>query len=59
MKRFNYIQNIGKCRHVINFHDGEKTHADGSPFYDVRIFGSKRTAHKFMRDLVANGYAEN
>lgn len=58
MKSFNHMQSIGKCRHVINFHDGEKTHADGSPFYDARIFGNKRAAQQFMRSLLAAGYSE-
>lgn len=59
MKCFNYMQNVGKCRHVVNFHDGEKTHADGSPFYDVRIFNNKQATHQFMRELIAAGYVED
>lgn len=58
MKTFYYSQNIGKCRHIINFNDGVKTHSDGSPFYDVKVFGNKRELHKFMRCLIADGYIE-
>ena len=33
MKPCYHIQsNIGKAKHVVNFHDGHKTHKDGSPF---------------------------
>ena len=59
MKCFYYLQNVGKCRHVVNFHDGIKTHLDGSPFYDVTIFSNKRAAHRFMRGLIADGYTED
>ena len=59
MRLFNYMQNVGKCRHVISFYDGLKTHSDGSAFFDVRIFSSKREAHRFMRGLIAAGYAKD
>lgn len=58
MKAFCYRQNVGKSRHVISHHDGEKTHKDGSPFFDVAIFGRKRDAEKFMESLRVAGYAE-
>ena len=51
MKNY-YVQfGIGKCRYVVNFHDGVKTHADGSEFYDVRIFGNKRDLSAFVAEL--------
>jgi hypothetical protein len=56
LKTFNRTQNIGKARHVVNFHDGEKTHKDNSPFFDVEIFKRKREADKFVKGLIAAGY---
>lgn len=55
-KTFNVMAGIGKARHVVSFHDGVKTHKDHSPFFDVRVFGSKRSAAKFMKDLASEGY---
>lgn len=46
----------GKIRYTVNFHDGEKVHGDGSPFYDVRIFKNKVKKAEFVSQLVANGY---
>lgn len=58
MKSFRYRQNIGKARHVVSFHDGEKTHKDGSPFFDMSIFVRKCDAEKFIKDLRIAGYVE-
>lgn len=58
MKSFRYRQNIGKARHVVSFHGGVKAHKDGSPFFDMSIFGRKRDAEKFMKDLRVAGYVE-
>jgi hypothetical protein len=49
-------ENIGKSRYVISFHDGIKTHKDGSPFFDIHIESNKRGAHKFMKALKSEGY---
>ena len=48
--------NVGKARYVVSFHDGVKTHKDGSPFFDMRIFSAKRAMQKFVRDLESQGY---
>lgn len=58
MADYHVQYNVGRCRYVVNFHDGEKTHADGSPFYDVRIFGSKRDLARFTSELRRAGYEE-
>lgn len=55
-KTYRYTQNVGKARHVVSFHDGAKLHRDGSPFFDLRVFGRKRDAELFMRDLRRGGY---
>lgn len=51
--------NVGKSRYVVNHHDGRKTHSDGSPFYDVTIFSSKRKLDSFVKELRGRGYAED
>lgn len=55
---FYLMTGIGKARYVVNYHNGVKTHKDGSPFYDIALFGNKRKAQAFMRDLRAQGYQE-
>ena len=58
MKDYNVRTNIGAARYVVNFHDGVKTHADGSPFYDCHIIGNKRDLARFTRELRRVGYVE-
>lgn len=54
----NYYEqdNIGRAKYTVSFHDGAKTHRDGSPFYDLRIFKNLRARRAFVRQLVAQGY---
>lgn len=56
IKSFSIMQNIGKCRYVVNFHDGVKTHHDGSPFFDVHVVSNKRALQRFVKGLKADGY---
>lgn len=56
--KYNITSNIGKAKHVVNFHDGDKNHDDGSPFYDIRIFTSKRKMGLFVSQLRKAGYTE-
>jgi hypothetical protein len=57
-KNYYVMYGIGKCRYVVNFHDGEKTHTDGSEFYDVHIVSNKRELSGFVAELRASGYSE-
>lgn len=57
-KGYYLSENIGRSRYVVNFHDGVKTHKDGSPFYDIEVFSNKKNAEGFMKDLVRKGYKE-
>lgn len=41
-------QNIGKSKYIISWHDGSKYHADGSPFYDIKIFKNKLVKELFI-----------
>jgi len=56
--KFYEMFNVGRARYVVNFHDGTKTHSDGSPFYDIRIFGNKKDKARFVKSLLAKGYTE-
>ena len=42
MKKYTVQFNIGHAKYVVNYHGGEKFHKDGSPFYDIAIFNSKK-----------------
>ena len=54
MKYFNRQFGIGKSKYIINFHDGEKKHKDGSNFFDIAIF-SKDDSFLFVGNIVFNG----
>jgi len=56
MKRFNVQYGIGKSKYVVNFHDGEKKHRDGSDFYDIAIFKNKKDLNGFIAGLSNDGY---
>ena len=56
VKQFNEMRNVGKCRYVVNYHDGVKLHKDGSPFYDLSIFSNRRDNDKFVKSLLRDGY---
>jgi len=59
MQKEYYLQhNIGKAKYLVSFHDGVKTHKDGSEFYDIRIFRNKPDTKAFMKELSNKGYKE-
>ena len=55
-KEYYLMENIGRAKYVVNFHDGVKTHKDGSAFYDIRIFRNRPDAETFMNELARKGY---
>lgn len=57
-KVFNTRFNIGKAKYVINFHDGIKTHADGSPFFEIECFSNKKKFLDAKKEMVKNGFLE-
>lgn len=57
-KVFNTQMGIGKAKYVVNFHDGKKTHKDGSEFYDIGIFKNKNDFEDFQEKLRGQGYTE-
>jgi hypothetical protein len=56
MKTFYVMHNVGRSRYVVNFHNGYKSHDDGSPFFDIEIFKSKKALTEFTKDLLTIGY---
>jgi hypothetical protein len=58
MKNYYTQQNVGQVRHTVNYHDGVKTHGDGSPFYDMVTCRTKKSLDKIIRDLQKGGYIE-
>ena len=57
-KRYNTMTGVGKAKYVVNFHDGVKTHRDGSSFYDIALFSNKKAFNSFVRGLRKEGYRE-
>ena len=57
-KEYYTMQNVGKCKYVVNYHDGVKLHKDGSKFFDINIFSNKKYLKKFINDLKKNNYKE-
>lgn len=56
MKTF-YIQyNVGKTKYLVNYHNGIKTHNDGSAFFDIAIFKNKNSLASFVTKLLKAGY---
>lgn len=58
-KSFNLMFNIGKAKYVVNHHDGEKKHKDGSPFFDISVFSNKKKRDAFIKGLKSKGFIEN
>jgi len=48
---------MGLRRYVVQFNAG-KYHPDGSPFYDMAIFKSKKAREVYITNLKAQGYKE-
>lgn len=57
-KNYYVRENVGKAKYLLNFHNGVKTHPDGSPFYDIEIFRNKKDLARAIKQLKAEGYAE-
>ena len=55
-KVYNEMYGVGSSKYLVNFHDGEKTHKDGSPFFDIRIFKNKVEKDKFVKELKSKGF---
>lgn len=51
---FNYyvMQNVGSVKYLLNYHDGVKTHDDGSKFYDIECFKNKKKLNARINELL-------
>lgn len=56
MKIYYERHGIGTVKYTVSFHDGKKTHEDGSAFYDIKLFRNKKTLHAFIAKLESDGY---
>ncbi len=54
--KINVMRNIGKCKYVVNYSYGDKTHRDGSEFFDCAIFKSKKAMDQFITSLWTADY---
>jgi hypothetical protein len=57
-KTFYTQNNIGTAKYVVSYHNGVKKHRDGSPFFDIAIFRSKKKLRDFVKGLTDAGYKE-
>ena len=55
-KRYYQQDRVGSAKYVINYHDGKKTHKDGSDFFDIQTFKNKKDLAKFVNTLHKAGY---
>ena len=44
-------QNVGRAKYVVNYSNGDKKHKDGSEFFDIAIFKSKKAKDQFITEL--------
>ena len=58
-KTYSEQHNIGKAKYTVSFHDGLKTHDDGSQFRDMRIFSNAEVMRKFIQKLEHDGYTKS
>ena len=57
-KVYDVYTGVGKSKYAVFYHDGIKTHQDGSPFDDLRLFKNKTELKKFINSLIKDGYKE-
>jgi hypothetical protein len=55
-KRYYQQDSVGKAKYTISYHDGKKTHKDGSEFFDIKIFKNKKDLKAFEDKLKSQGY---
>lgn len=58
MKEYYLMYNVGRVKYLVNFHNGVKTHNDGSRFFDIACFKNKKKLNSFVNDLLKDGYTE-
>jgi len=58
MKVYIITYNVGSTPYVVSFHDGVKTHADGSAFFDIALYRNLRKMRSYIARLRKLGYIE-
>ena len=56
MKRYSVNPKIGKVKHSVSFYDGISTHKDGSKFYSLAIFKTKKALSRKIKGMESQGY---
>ena len=56
MKKYNIVFGVGKSKYVVCYHDSQKFHSDGSPFFDIKIFKNQKDLNDFTQSLLQKGY---
>jgi len=56
MKRYNIQYNVGKCKYLVNYHNGISKHQDGSDFFDIATFTTKEKFDIFITNLNCKGF---
>ena len=57
LKRFKLLT-IRRAMHTVSWHDGVKTHPDGSDFFDIKIHSNQREMNTHAKELRRAGYVE-
>lgn len=58
MRYYTLLNNVGKSKYVIVYHNGIKKNADGSKFEDIQICRNKQEVKNFIAYLKCMGYVE-
>jgi len=56
MRVYNIMYNVGKVKYLVNYHNSVRLHADGSPFFDIATFTTKKKFNTFIKSLETKGF---
>ena len=54
-KTYNIRSGVGRAKYVVSYHNN-KFHADGSEFFDIKIFKNQPLLQAFIQILDSQGY---
>ena len=57
-KKYYRMDNIGHAKYTVNKCDGVQKYRDGSDFFDIAIFKSKKALSTYIEELTLQGYSE-
>jgi len=55
-KKYKIQYNIGRAKYVVSDYDGVSTHPDGSEFWGIATFKSKKKMDDYLNELTKKGY---